>query len=79
MFSAATRSPRRAHAESASVKVVLSGRAAGGRARKTRSAVPGDPPRECATRSAFQAAIEEGVAGEVARVDSAASSAPARA
>ena len=76
MFSAPVRSPRRAHAESASVKVVLSGRAAGG---KTRSTVRWEPPRECAARSAFQAVIEEGEAGEVARVDSAASSAPARA
>lgn len=44
-----------------------------------RSAAQGAPARECAERSPFQAAMEEGEEGEAARVDSAASSAPARA
>jgi hypothetical protein len=60
------------------VKVVLSGRAADGSARKTRSASTDALRRDCATRGAFQAAMEEEGA-EAASVAFAASSAPARA
>lgn len=60
------------------MKVVLSGRAAGGSARKTRSADAGEPRRECAAMMAFHAAMEDEAAVAV-RVDSAAARSPARA